>query len=178
MDETVFDEPLEEFIRQLTLSQSRLRAYLLATIGNAEDAAEVHQRTNLTLWRKAASFRHGSEFMPWAITIAKYEVLSFYRDQSRDRHVFVEDVAMLMLETATKVEGRLEDRQEALRRCVSELGNTSQTLLRLRYEEEKSIGEIAAATKRTADAVKSALLRVRKSLQKCVTLRLRQTGAV
>lgn len=168
-------DPLEGFVRELTVAQPRLRAYLLATLGNAEDAGEVHQRTNLALWRNAAAFRLGADFMPWAITIAKYEVLSFYRDQSRDRHVFVEDVALLMLDTASKGVERLEERQEALRQCVTQLEEPSQAILRLRYEDEKSIAEIAESTKRTADAIKSALLRIRKALERCVTLRLRQT---
>lgn len=163
---------LEQFVHVLTNSQSHLRAYLVAALGNYDDALEVLQRTNVVLWRNARKFRAGAEFMPWAIALARYEIMSFYRDRQRDRHVFTEEVAMLMLQTAAAQPPDLAERQAALRFCVAKLNNTSQEMIKLRYETQSSIAQMATQLHRTEDSIKSALLRVRKQLAECINKRL------
>lgn len=166
---------LDDFIQQLTAAQTNLRAYILASVGNAEDAAEVLQRTNLSLWKNATKFQADAPFMPWAVTIAKYEVLSYCRDKSRDRHVYPEDLANLMLETASEIILDMPDRQEALRHCLGRLSGKQHEMLKLRYYEEKPISQIASALERTENSVKSAFVRIRKSLLKCIEARLKST---
>ncbi|WP_425400138.1 sigma-70 family RNA polymerase sigma factor [Aeoliella sp.] len=175
--DSVGGSEIENFVHLLTESQGSLKAYLLAALGNFDDAAEVLQRTNLTLWRNAAKFRPGAEFMPWAVTLARYEVMSFYRDRSRDRHVFSEEVALLMLSAATEHAPDLDDRHHALRICLGELPKASQKMIQLRYEHRSPIAEIARELKRTEDAIKSALLRIRKSLANCILKRLELDSA-
>jgi RNA polymerase sigma-70 factor, ECF subfamily len=170
------DREMEEFIAKLTDSQSNLKTYLLAALGNLDDAMEVLQRTNLVLWRNARNFRPEAEFMPWAITLAKYEIMSFYRDRGRDRHVFSEEVATLMLQTAAAELPDLTDRMMALRDCVNKLPAASQEMLRLRYGSRASIAQIAEQLNRTQDAIKSALARVRKSLEGCIDRRINSSA--
>lgn len=163
---------LDGFVAELISRQSHLRAYILASIGDHNDAFDILQRTNLVLWKSVENFRPGSDFLPWAMTIARYEILSYYRDRGRDRHVFTEEVATLMIQA---VQDRTPDptaRQLALRRCVSELPVKSRDLIRRRYELGQSIQEIADSLRRTENAIKCSFLRVRKSLQQCVSRRL------
>ena len=162
------NEDLDAYVQELTASQSRLRGYILASLGNYADTADVLQRTNLILWKKAAEFRAGADFLPWALTIARYEVLSFLRDSQRDRHVYSADVVNLMLDAATAEAGDANDRQAALRKCLEKVPRHSRDLLWQRYGAEKSIRQIAAESQRSEDSVKSLFLRIRKSLERCV----------
>jgi RNA polymerase sigma-70 factor (ECF subfamily) len=175
-DNVGHDATLDDFIQELTAAQTSLRAYILASLGRVSDVPDVLQRTNLTLWKNAATFRPGSRFMPWAITIAKYEILSYCRDKSRDRHVFPEDIAALMLETACEVCPDLSDRHAALQECLGKLSGRHHSLLELRYYEGNSICQIAETLKRTENAVKCTLVRVRRSLQECIEARLKSTS--
>ncbi|QDV74353.1 RNA polymerase sigma factor [Planctomycetes bacterium K2D] len=165
-------DELDTFVTELTGSQTNLRAYILATIGNRTDAHDILQRTNLVLWKNAASFRPGAPFMPWAITIAKYEIRSYYRERGRDRHVFSEDVAMLMLQTVQEEVADPTERQYALRHCLGDLPAKSRRLIQLRYESEFTLQQIAEKLRQTESAVKSAFARVRRSLEACVERRL------
>ncbi|TWT78334.1 RNA polymerase sigma factor [Posidoniimonas polymericola] len=164
---------VDQFIKDLTQSQGNLRAYLLAALGNYDDAADVLQKTNLVLWRSAHRYQPGTDFIAWAITLARFELQSFFRDRSRDRHVFSEELSGMMLQTAAKELPDLDDRQEALRHCLQGLSARSQEMLQLRYDTSSSITQIADRVGKTEDAIKSALLRVRKSLERCIELRLR-----
>jgi RNA polymerase sigma-70 factor (ECF subfamily) len=166
------DPQLESFVHRLTESQSSLRAYLLAALGNYDDASEVLQRTNLVLWRNARKFRPEAEFMPWAVTLARFEVMSFYRDRSRDRHVFTEELALLMLQSAETEKVDLVDRQAALRHCIAQLPQNSREMVAMRYESRTSIATMATQMERTENAIKSALVRIRKALAECITKRM------
>jgi RNA polymerase sigma-70 factor (ECF subfamily) len=161
------DQDLDAYVQQLTACQSRLRGYILASLGNYADTADVLQRTNLILWKKAGEFRRDADFLPWALTIARYEILSFLRDSQRDRHVYSADVATLMLDAAAEASEQ-NDRQLALRKCLEKVPRHSRELLWQRYGAEKSIRQIAAETQRSEDSVKSLFLRLRKSLERCV----------
>jgi RNA polymerase sigma-70 factor (ECF subfamily) len=168
---------LEGYIKDLIEGQSRLRAYILAALGNHANASDVLQRTNMVLWKKADEFRPGAEFLPWAFTIARYEVLSFLRDRQRDRHVFAEDVTTLMLDVATREVSEPGDRIAALRDCLEKLRGQSRSLLWQRYSEDKSIKQISTMTGRSEDSVKSHLLRVRKKLEQCIESFIRTSAA-
>ncbi len=167
---------LDEFIQHLTAAQTSLRAYVLASLGNLTDASDVLQKTNLALWKNASKFRADCEFMPWAVTIAKYEILSYCRDKNRDRHVYPADIAELMLETANKVMVDPVGRQEALHRCLEKLPRKHDEILQMRYFDERSISQIAKALHRTDDSVKSVLIRIRKKLRDCIENRMKSSA--
>ena len=76
-------QPSESFIRALTEAQSALRGYCNASLGSGDEAKEAVQRANITLWRKCGDWDPATEFMPWAVTVAKFEVLGVLRDRQR-----------------------------------------------------------------------------------------------
>ena len=92
--------PLDEnrFIEALTRHQPALEAFCYANLANREDAREVLQATCVKLWQKAADWDPDTEFLPWAFTVARFTILSHYRDQKRDRLGFDEDVIGAMAE--------------------------------------------------------------------------------
>lgn len=168
---------LAGFIGCLTESQGRLRAYLLASLGNYDDAGEVLQRTNLVLWRNAPSFRPGSDFMPWALTLAKYEILSYYRDRSRDRHVFSQELAEQMMKVAESDPIDIPSRQAALRECLKPLKGSPRRLLDMRYDDGQTIAEMARSLGKSEASVKMQLMRVRRTLENCIQARLQRDFA-
>ncbi len=81
------------FIRELTNCQAVLCGYCRAALGGpSEDAKDAWQRTNVTLWRKAAEWRPETDFLPWALAVARFEVLATVRDRQRELLAFDSDV--------------------------------------------------------------------------------------
>lgn len=161
-------EDLEVYVKHLTDCQSKLRGYILACLGNYANTADVLQRTNLTLWKKAGEFQRGASFLPWAYAIARFEILSFLRDHKRDRLVFSDEVAKLMMELVAEEDADADERQLALRRCVEKLPHRSRDLLSQRYDRGSSIKQIASDANRSEVAIKSTFLRIRRALEKCI----------
>jgi DNA-directed RNA polymerase specialized sigma24 family protein len=83
VDVPVEDEPqsagkslqLQEFVSQLTASQGRMRAFIVTLMPGSPDVGDVLQETNLTLWKSQTRYRPGTNFLAWAFTIARLEVL-------------------------------------------------------------------------------------------------------
>lgn len=168
-------EQTEIFVQHLTECQGRLFGYAYSMLGEHSRAMDVVQETNLVLWRKKAEFREGAPFMPWALAIARFQVLAHVRDQGRDKCLLdTELVAALSDETERQVD-QLETMRLALRRCMSDLPREKMELLQLRYYRAMPIAEIAKSVGRKADAVKVALLRLRRGLADCMHRRMQET---
>lgn len=163
---------LERFISELTQNQTKLRAYIVASIGSLHDASDILQKVNLKLWKSADEFRDGAEFMPWAVAFTRYEILSYCRDRRRDRHLFADDVVSLMLETVQEEVPDPDDRLLRLRHCIKKLPQKSREMLHLRYEEGLTLVQMSKRLQRSDGALKVAFVRVRKSLEACIERRL------
>ena len=167
---------LDRFVELLTQHQSRLYAFIYTLMPDAERAGDVFQETNMVLWRKAPEFDHSREFLPWAFTIARFQVRAARQKLRRDRHVFSDTTFDVIADHATRRAARLPGRQSALADCLQKLPDEQRQLVRRRYEEGDALERIAAALDQTANAVGVALYRVRQALADCVERRLAREG--
>ena len=160
-----------EFVRLLTSEQARLERYVTGLLGDPEAARNVVQETNIVLWQRSADFRPGTSFGAWSRRVAYWQVMAFLRDRRREQIVFSETLVSQLAEHRTQDDSG-DDRRVALRSCLANLKRNSLRLIRLRYEDDIPIKQIAAETRQSISAVKMSLLRLRRSLGDCVELRL------
>ena len=165
----------EWLVHELTSSQTRLYGFVLTLLPDRDAARDVLQETNLVIWRKADEFESGTDFWAWATQIARYQVLSHFRDSGRDRLVFDEAVVEKLATAAEKNSADVE-RVRALVGCIQKLPATQAEVVTLRYRSNSSIDEIARERGQTVAAVKMLLLRARRALAKCVELALKGDG--
>ena len=161
------------FIEALTRHQPALEAFCYANLSNREDAREVLQATCVKLWQKAADWDSETEFLPWAFTVARFTVLSHYRDQKRDRLVFDEDVVQAMADEIEEAATAFDSRRDALARCMKKLDQRQRGLLHDHFTVRHSLREIAEASGRSLSAVKMTLLRIRQQLSACIEREMR-----
>ena len=161
----------EDLAQMLANHQGALFGYITFLAGRVDDVPEILQQTNLALLRKAAEFRPGSSFLAWARGIAYFEVLTFRRERGRDRHLF-DDGLLAQLACVPQSEEEDSRRRVALRHCLTELPDKHRQMIAQRYAADWSIMELARHWRRSEAAMKMALLRLRKSLFRCVERRL------
>ena len=111
-------QQLEEFVRLLTIHQVDVQAFIMSSLGDYADTADVLQATNVALWKKADQFISGSSFIPWAFKVAKFEILAFLRTRRRDRHVFSPELVEIMIDAAEEHSKGFASRSDALRECM------------------------------------------------------------
>ncbi|QDU76784.1 RNA polymerase sigma factor SigM [Bremerella volcania] len=164
--------PTEQFIQLLTENQNRLYGYIFSLIGERSHAADVLQETNVVLWRKIDQFDHRKPFLPWAFTIARYQVLANLRDRKRDRVLLDSELVETISSEAESMAEQIESVRDALSRCLERLNSSNRELIESRYFEAKPLDEMARDSSRTTGAIKVALLRIRKQLGECIQHRL------
>ena len=175
MPTTPQDSPSDAaFVSKLTNFQPRLRGYCQAALGRGEEAAEALQRSNITLWKKSSEWEPEKGFSRWAISIARYEVLSVVRDRQRTnrRYVFDSDVAEQMIDEASERVEAASARQEALESCLSGISQKNRDLLSAYFVRGETLQEIATTTGRGLSALKVAMMRLRRSLRSCIETQL------
>ena len=158
----------EEFMQLFMRDQFRVIAYIRALIHDNTAANDVIQETSLTLWRSFPTFHREAEFSPWALGIARHQVLKHWRARDRDRHVFSETLLRELSDETIGLVGEMKPRQEALDECVKQLTDRQRDLIRSFYGENKSAAAIAQTWNRSVHAVYKALKVMRRSLFECV----------
>ena len=170
-----------EFVELLTAAQTSVYAAILTLLPDRTRAADVLQKTNVTLWQKRDEFVPGSSFLAWARRIARYHVLNERRKLGREMVVFDEALFQeLMARHAARDElvGSAESQLTALRACLDELGDPQRTLIERRYAPGGSVKQLASETGKSVGAVSQTLYRLRELLRNCIEARLVAEGQI
>lgn len=146
--------------------QAALKGFILSLRPDFDEAQDILQETFLTVTRKAAEFRPGSNFIAWSFTIARFKVLESARARRRETELSVEVLDTLAAEAPA--ESAPEAHLFALRACLDRLAPRAREVVRLRYHEEQAPGAIAARLAWSVNAVHVALARARMALRQCV----------
>jgi len=155
-------------MQRLTAAQSHLYAFIGSLLGSTREAPDVLQETNLVLWQRSAEYDPARPFLPWAYTLARYQVMTHRKKISRDRVVLDDD---LMGEVAAAVASRnhnLEDRLRALGECIGKLPGPQRDLIRRRYADGQAVKALAAERGQPPKALAVLLYRIRLALGKCI----------
>jgi RNA polymerase sigma-70 factor (ECF subfamily) len=158
----------DQFIELYTAHEARLRGYVLSLVPRWADAEDIAQRSSLIFWKKFGEFEPGSNFFAWACQIIRFEVKSFNRRASRERMVFSDAFIDAVAEATVEGRAQLQEKVEALQKCVAKLTPAQRELLRLRYDERRSVGSVAEVLEKPLDAVYKTLSRVRQALYTCI----------
>jgi RNA polymerase sigma-70 factor (ECF subfamily) len=160
-------ERMSQFVERLTEAQSALYGFLHTLLPGDPHLADVLQETNRVLWRKAADYDPKRPFLPWALTVARFEVLAHRKRLARDRLVFDEALVGQIAEDYERLSAR-DGALQALERCLQKLPVHQRALVDQRYVHGESVNEIAARQGRAANAVSALLYRIRGLLAECV----------
>ena len=154
--------------------QPRLYGFILKRLANRDQASEVLQRTNLVICQKASDYRPGTSFEAWTFTIARFQLMAWRKNQSRNRLVFSDTVYEQIDGKTERSEVDDDERVDVLKDCVKQLNVDEIKLLKQRYREDLSLATIASTMNMSLDAIGMRLSRVRKKLGACVERRLQK----
>ena len=152
----------------------RVYHFTALRVSNRADAEEVVQETFAAVFRSIAAFRGDSALLTWIFGIARNTINNHLR-RARLEAERLETLDAQAVSPSPSLAACGPDDQLALRRTVgaiqAQLASVSEWQLdvfRLRHEENLTIREIARRTHRTADAIRSALYRVKRILMDAV----------
>ena len=158
----------------LEAMQPRLYGFILKRLADRDQTLEVLQRTNLVVCQKAADFRPGTSFEAWTFTIARFQLMAWRKNRSRNRLVF-SDTAYEQIDRKTEPSEANDDaRADVLKDCVKQLNVNERKLLEQRYQEDLPLATIASTMNMSLDAIGMRLSRIRKKLGQCIQQKLQK----
>ena len=171
------DRQHEQFTRLWTENQPSVAGYLHALAGDRNVSENLLQETALTLLRKFDDYDLTRPFLPWALGVARVQLLTHRRDAVRSRTVALEDQ---LLERFTalwaEVEVSIREEQAALEVCLGRLAPRAREVVRLRYFEALNATQVAERLGSVAGSVRVQLQRIREQLRECIAAQLRSQG--
>lgn len=163
----------EQFLRLLMLNDKSIYAYILSVVSNISDADDIMQETSAVLWRKFSEFDRNLDFVPWALTVARYQVLNYFKKKKRSKVVFSDDLMISIKEEFEKKTPQINDRLYALKNCIKQLDDTDRDILKLRYDKGLTLESIGDHISKSTRAAFYSLSRIHKLLMVCVEKKLK-----
>lgn len=167
---------LQDYVQLMTRHQGDLRAFIISLMPGLPGVSDVLQETNLVLWQKRDNFRPGSNFMAWACTIARYEVMHQLHRARRDRRLVFSDELIETLVREPDATAAGSEHLAALGECLGQLEERERELVHYRYSEGRTLEELSRLRDKSAGALRTALFRIRAALKKCVQDKLQEGG--
>ena len=165
------------FVKLLTANYARIYAFIITLVPNDNDADDIMQETATVMWENFSKFEPGTNFVSWAVTIAKFQILNYRKKHKRSR-LFLSDQAYELLITETeKVQEQSQDRLQALRGCLKKLSARDQQFIRMRYYDGASARIVAQKVGTSIDAVYRYTARLTDWLLGCVRRSLTTGGS-
>jgi RNA polymerase sigma-70 factor (ECF subfamily) len=156
------------FVKLLAAHEHRLGCFVLGLVPNWSDAQDILQQTKLRLWEQFETYDPEKDFGAWACVIARYEVLAFRTRAARSRVQFSQEVIDRMSGELTQTTAETDARLTFIAECAKKLSRRQQDLLRRCCVAGYSSQRVATQLGRKADAIRQAMLRIRRTLYRCI----------
>lgn len=172
------EERMRRFVRLYSASQRKVSAYTMSMLRNSSDADDVVQETASLLWEKFDEFEPGTDFVAWALTVARFKVISHLRSKKKRAHTFSNELIEVLSDVAEREAQKSDLRSDALRNCLGLLKKSDRRLLEMRYEDGASVKSIAMRTDININNLYKILNRIHVRLLDCISFRMKGRGTV
>ena len=170
------DQRYQQFVVLFASHEPALHSFILSMLPNWSDADVVMQETSLVLWKKFDEFEPGSSFLNWGCQIARFEALNWRKKQSRDRHIFSDELTSVIADEGAEDLELHESQRRALEGCLRTLTDLDRDLVEQCYANGAVIKEIAQHSGRSPNALYKLLNRTRVKLMRCIERALATEG--
>lgn len=163
----------KEFVSLLVPNQRHIQAFILTLVPNINDAEDIYQEALSEMWNKFDTFKPGTDFVAWGVTIAKYKILSFRKMTHKSRLHFNNDIyEMLEGSVSSKIDS-LHNHIDVLKDCVRKLSEKETVLLKMRYESNMTFQKMSTRTGKTPPAIHRIMAGIHSRLALCIRRVLR-----
>ncbi|MEN6308397.1 MAG: sigma-70 family RNA polymerase sigma factor [Anaerohalosphaeraceae bacterium] len=159
-----------EFIELLTKNYCRINSFIFCMVPNETDSEDIMQETTALMWEKFDQYKPETNFVAWALTVAKFKILSYQRDKKRNRIQLDEHVSE-MIEATSKARltnDTTADKIIALKKCIQKLSRKERNLILLKYSNGLSNDKLADREGISMPTIYRYLSRIYLNLLHCI----------
>ncbi len=168
------DVDKKQYINLLTANYCRISSYISCLVPNHNDSEDILQETTSVMWEKFDSYETGTDFLAWALAIARYKVLAYRRDRARSKVQFDDNVIEL-IENASKIK-RIKDNSankiSFLKECVGKLSEREHLLIKLKFSHNYTNKKLAGRVGVSVNTISRHLSKIYHNLLSCVNYKM------
>lgn len=127
------DDLTKQAMREWTLAQPRVSAFVLSVVRDPADRDDVLQETAVAVVESFGSFDQSKPFLKWAMGIARNQVRMYLRRRRRDRLVFDDDTVAAIEGAFVRTVAQQSRRMDFLQDCLELVKGRAKRLCELRY---------------------------------------------
>ena len=162
-------DQVNEFIKLLSINQRMIYAYIMSLVANFNDADDVMQETLKTIWEQFNKYEQGTNFLAWSRTIAFYRVKEYRRRNGRQKVFLFDDATLEELQLSNEKDISVtDDYLDALRRCLTKMSQSDQSLVKLKYFHNLTAKQIAGQVQRKTQSIYRSIVRIQQVLIRCI----------
>ncbi|MFA5084634.1 MAG: sigma-70 family RNA polymerase sigma factor [Candidatus Paceibacterota bacterium] len=147
--------------------QPAIYRFILLKIGNKVTAEDLTHQVFLNAWQRIESYQiQGFPFSSWLYRIAHNAVIDYYRTEKKDINLdsIAETAAVNNLEEKIDQEFELN----IIKAALKELPEEQQSIIIMKFVEDMTNGEIAAALGKSEGAIKTAQHRCIQNIKEII----------
>lgn len=163
-----------EYIELLMSHMNSIYRYIVTMVPNAADSEDILQETSKLIWVKFKDYQRNTDFRNWALTIARYKVLSYYRSRQQNKINFSSQTLDAISEYLHTHDDNRDEELTLLRHCMARLTARDRTLIQQKYTHKVTTKQLAHQLGRPVAGLYSTLARIQKVLVDCVRRSLAQ----
>ena len=164
-----------DYAFQLTDSQGRLYAYIISLVVDREWAKDILQNTNRILLEKADQFEPGTNFIAWAFTIARLQVMAARKTTKRET-LLDDELTATIADISADRDANYDAELAALNQCMQRLDDRQRALVLARNRDDIRVQDAADRIGVKPNTASQIIHRARLDLLECIRRRLADTG--
>ena len=147
------------FRRLYDMHVDRVYRHIYYRVGNNTDAEDLTQQAFIKAWQAIGRYKKtASPFLAWLIKISHNLVIDFYRSKKSEKHTDF-DIVATEPETDPAHLAEAYFKQQEIRQVINKLHGDQQQVILMRFIEDCSYAEIAAALGKSEGATRVILHR-------------------
>lgn len=166
------------FLRLYLANEKRINGYVHALIPNWTDVEDVVQNIATVMWSKFSDFQKGTNFTAWALKIAHFQVMNYYKTRKNNRLYFSQDTISVLSDTITARKPGIDERLSTLKKCLQKLSPDELLLIQMRYEPGSSTKSVSRQTGKELHNLYRLFNKIHTRLLLCIRRTLAENGAI
>ncbi len=158
MQKAIKNDP-QAFGRLYDMHVDRVYRHIYYRVGNTADAEDLTQQVFLKAWQAIGRYKKTkSPFVAWLIKISHNLVIDFYRSKKTEAYIDF-DIRDTKPDTDPAHMAVTRFNQQEMRQAINKLHGDQQQVILMRFIEDLSYAEIAAALGKSEGAIRVILHR-------------------
>ena len=147
---------------------SKIYSKCLSMLRNETLAEDVSQEIFMKIYLNLSRFENKSKFSTWVYAITHNSCIDYLRRKKRKKSREEEEKAFFNEKINSEIGGpeRIEKKSAELNQVMSSISFCEEEILRMKYELDMSIRDIAIELDKTESAVKMKILRAKNKARK------------